>query len=105
MGASGSNRALASGLRFISLSAEQEGAGERESEGNPLVSRSPALPLPRSSAMFRFSRSRRVTLGAAAVPGRLWPVRQDSSGRRHAGELSSTPQPSFPAYGLSSSFL
>ena len=55
--------------------------------------------------MFRFSRYRRVTLGAMAVPGRLWPGRQDSSWRRHAGELSSTPQPSFPAYCLSSSSL
>ena len=46
-----------------------------------------------------------MTLGATAVPGRLWPVRQDSSGRRHAGELSSTPQPSFPVYYHSSSSL
>jgi hypothetical protein len=55
--------------------------------------------------LFRFSRYRRVTLGAAAVPGRLWPGRQDSSGRRHAGEFSLTPQPPFPVYSLSFSSL
>jgi hypothetical protein len=67
-----------------------------------------ALPLSHSLALpllFRFSRYRRVTLGAAAVPGRRWPGRQDSSGRRHAGELSLTHQSPFPVYCLSFSSL
>jgi hypothetical protein len=81
---------------------EWESGRARERGKSPCFSLSCSLALP---LLFRFSRYRRVTLGAAAVPGRLWPGRQDSSGRRHARELSSTPQPLFPVYCLSFSSL
>jgi hypothetical protein len=73
---------------------------ERESERAREIPLSLALPL-----LFRSSPCRRVTLGATAVPDRPRPGCQNSSGRRHAGEFSLTPQPSFPAYCLSSSSL
>jgi len=70
MGASGSNRALATGLRFISLSVERESvgererarAGERESGRERGIPYSLALPLPHSPAIRP-----RARLGAITV--------------------------------------